>query len=389
MSCVRYDAAAWPDKAEVTPEGFLRVDAAPITRMGVLHYTNPDGTPRGELRHPDDWGTALALSSFASLPLTNDHPPGRESDGQPLVDAKNAKRLAVGWTGETVRVDGAYLRSAVTVTDADTVAAVQRGRRGTSTGVVVELRPEQGVYEGVPYQYRQVSPRGNHIALVDHPRAGTRIRLDGNQESDTPGTAAAAAPEREARPMVKVTLDGISYDAAPEVANALTKAQAANAEFLARIDQAAATHKAAVDKLTAERDAYRDKVGALEARDIRAAVRARVALDSAARSLLPPAEHVRLDGMEDADIRRAVVAAVWPSLKLDDKSADYIATRFDIALEERGQKRAEDQRHEDALAAQRAALMTRQDSTSGNPQEDAARKASERIGSAWKPPRAA
>jgi uncharacterized protein len=379
MSVVRYDQGAWPEKAEVTPDGFLRVDA-PITRLGVLQYRNADGSPRGELRHPDDWAAPLALASLASLPITDGHPPPRQSDGLPLVDARNAKRLAIGWTGEAVRAEGAFLRTPMMIVDAAGVAAVQRGRRGTSTGVIVDLREEQGTHDGVAYQYRQVNPRGNHIAIVDSPRAGTMIRVDGNQDDDS---GAAAEGDKH---MVKVTLDGISYDAAPEVANALTKAQALGADLTLKLDAAAAASKAAVDKLTAERDAHKEKLDAAEKRDVRAEVRARVALETAARQVLPEAEHAKLDAMDDAAVRKAVVAATWPALKLDDKSPDYIAQRYDIALEDRGHKAADDKAHDEALGAQRAALAHRQDSSGGaNDLDAAAKKASERISNQWKP----
>lgn len=367
-----YDAGTFPEKATLTPEGFLRVDA-PITRLGVLGYDNPDGSPRGELRHPDDWTTPAALASFASLPLTNGHPPARSSDGQPLVDASNAKQVAIGWTGETVRVEGALLRVPITIIDADGVSAVKRGRRGTSTGVKVGLVDELGVYDGIAYQYRQIEPRGNHIAIVDKPRAGTMIRLDGNQEAD----------EEENGKMVKVTLDGISYDAAPEVANALEKARASAKELQARLDSDATTSKAAIDKAHAERDTYKERLELAEKRDIRGEVRARVALETAAREALRKEQHARLDSMSDDDIRKAVVISIWPELKLDDKSAEYIATRYEIALEEQGRKVADDKQHAEALGTQRALIVPRQDASGAA--DDSAARIEWRMANQWKP----
>jgi hypothetical protein len=370
VSVVRYDHGTLPGKAEITPEGFLRVDA-PITRLGVLPYTDYDGTPRGELRHPDDWSD---FASLASKPITNDHPPPRKKDGKPLVDAKNAKALAIGWTGD-VRADGAFLRTLLTIMDSDGVAAVQRGRRGTSTGVEVDLVPERSEYEGVPYEYRQKNPRLNHIAIVDSPRAGTMIRLDGNQQVED--------AEGETN-MVKVTLDGISYEAAPEVANALTKAQLAATELKAALDTASAKGQDEAEKIKAERDTYKERLDAAEKRDIRGEVRARVGLETAARSILPEAEHVKLDEMDDAAIRKAVVAATWPNLKLDEKADAYIAQRFEIALEERAGKVATYQQHVDALAKQRQTVVPRQDSA-GDPSSEAIRRANERINNQWKP----
>jgi len=361
MSVVRYDQHAWPESAVTTPEGFLKVNA-PLTRMGVLKYEEPGGAMRGELRHPDDWGKPESVSSFASLPVTDGHPPPRSPDGQPLVDAKNAKRLAVGWTGENVRVDGSLIRSPMVITDAEAVAKIRAGKRGTSTGVLVDLIEERGTFEGADYSYRQVNPRGNHIAIVDSPRAGTMIRLDGTGNQ----LRFESPDEQESRPMVKIVLDGISYDAAPEVANALTKAQGEAKELQARLDSQAGEAKNREDALRAERDTATERVAELEGRDIRGEVKARVALESHARQILPESEHAKLDSLSDQDIRRACVAAKWPTVKLDDKSETYIATRFEIAVEEIGAKAAEDQSRADALGAQRAAIVPKQDGSSSD-----------------------
>lgn len=373
MSVVRYDQGSWPEKAELTPEGFLRVDA-PITRLGVLQYRNADGTPRGELRHPDDWNDFVAL---ASKPITNDHPPPRKSDGLQLVDAKNAKQLAIGWTGDSVRADGPLLRSLLMITDAAGVAAVQRGRRGTSTGVVVDLKQESGEYEGLRYEYRQTNPRLNHVAIVDAPRAGTMIRLDGNQLVDD---------EAEGdRNMVKVTLDGIAYEAAPEVANALTRAQTSLAEMSTKLDSASKTASDALEKIKAERDTLKEKLDAAEKRDIRAEIAARVLLETAARKVLPASEHAKLDAMSDAEVRKAVAVAKFPKRNLDDKPEAYIAACFDQAVEEHSAEIANDRAHDEALSKQREQIVPRADSGGSSTIEDAARKASERIANQWKP----
>lgn len=374
---IRFDQNAWPEKAEITPEGFLRVDA-PITRMGVLMYEDADGVRHGELRHPDDWSTPDALASFRSLPITDGHPPPRPSDGQALVDARSAKDVTIGWTGENVRPEGADIRAPMLIADADGVAKIRRGRRGTSTGVIVSLEEEEGMYEGLPYKFRQTKPRGNHIAIVDSPRAGTMIRLDG---------AGNQLPEG-ARTMDKkvstVVLDGISYEAAPEVANALTKAEGKVKELQTRLDAT----EAKVTEASTERDALKAKIDSFEKRDLSTeianGVKARTALVAVALKALPKDEQTKLDGMTDLEIKKAVVAAKLPSFKLDGRNEQDIAIAYDIAVAEVSRADEDERTRTDALSEQRRQMTPRADGGTDDLGE-ALTRAEKRINEQWRP----
>jgi len=96
---------------------------------------------------------------------------------------------------------------------------------------------------------------------------------------------------------------------------------------------AAATARA--DKAEAERDAAAEKLVAAEKRDtgaeIATAVKARLALLKAGESAGITAD--KLDGMTDREIREAVIRADSPKAELEGRSDDYIAARFDAAIE--------------------------------------------------------
>lgn len=153
--------------------------------------------------------------------------------------------------------------------------------------------------------------------------------------------------------MNTITLDGIEYEAAPEVIKALEKAQA-------RIDEmtkAADASKANLDSVTEQLNQF--KARNLDA-EISAAVQKRIALETTARGIVKEDQRDKLAGMTDADVKKAVIMAVFPEAKLDAASPEYIQARFDIAVET-GAKAGDG----DASADQRAAAMARKDAASG------------------------
>ena len=326
-----------------TPEGYLLGDAV-VTRTGVFSYTNADGTQRNELRHPDDVFATDSLDSLKMLPVTNGHPGCRR------VDAASAKQLAVGWTGEMVKPDGAFVKTSIMVADGDAISDIDKGKRALSCGYSCDLLPEHDTYKGKPYEFRQKGIRYNHVAICSTGRAGAEARLildsldrcdaisaDEEETSQPVNTETTNTQKEKTMNVVKLNVDSIDYDVAPEVARHVKK-----------LEDAAATDRKAIDSATAERDALKVKCDGLEKRNIAAevtaAVKARLAVLDSARSVLDA--KTNLDGMTDDEIRRAVIAKETPAINLDGKSADYISALFDAAMLN-AKSRA------DALASQR------------------------------------
>ena len=305
-----------------TSDGYLQGDAV-ATRIGVFTYLNADGSYRKELRHPDDVLSGASLGTLRMIPVTVGHPP------EP-VNSGNADRLSVGFTGENVRVDGRHIVVPLTITSKSGIAAIQGGAQELSLGYKLDLIEETGTYDGESYTHRQTNIRYNHLAIVDKARAGkaARLNLDGIEAS------VLIHSMEEETAMHKVNVDGIAYEAAPEVINQLTKqtnrADAAEASATAertRADKAEAARDAAVERADAAEAALK---GTVPASSIQALVQSRVALESKV------ARVVNLDNvstMTDVALMTAALKSKNSSINLDGKSEDYIVARFDALVE--------------------------------------------------------
>ena len=320
-------------RAIITDEGYLRADAV-VTRTGVFKYLNHDGTIRRELRHPIDVFNPASLDSIKMRPITNGHPVER------LVNAANAKNLAIGYTGESVKVDNNFIISSLLVTDTDGVSEIKSGKkRELSLGYTVDLIKEDGEFEGERYDYRQTNIRYNHLAIVDRGRAGpaAKIHLDAQDafqmvSIDTDYTINLQKEiNMSDEKMTNIALDGIEYKASLEVANAYKKSNATVSELQTKLD----AMQKELDLANAAKDSLKEKLDAAESVDIesqiKSAVAARVALLNTASKL---ASDINMDDMSTVEIKSAVIKANCPNVNLDDKSEVYIDARFDALVED-------------------------------------------------------
>jgi hypothetical protein len=194
------------------------------------------------------------------------------------------------------------------------------------------------------YDCIQRNIRYNHAAIVDAARAGdaARIRTDSRGPGPIDAVLINQPKNQEGNSMKKFTLDGVEYDADEGVINAY-KAEKSRADAAEKaLETAKAGHAKAVSALEGERDAYKDRADKSgkelkEARDAASdpkrldeAVNGRLMLlDAAARAGI----EVKAD-MSDTGIKKAVITAISPNVKLDGKDEAYIAARFDAAVED-------------------------------------------------------
>ena len=372
METVRRWDAGTVGAVERTDQGYLRAPAT-ITRTGVFAYRLPGGKVRRELRLPEEVFRANTVSSFGLSPLTNGHPPV-------MLNSRNTARYQVGSVVEP-RQDGDHIAAFVQVTDADAIEAAKAGRRQLSCGYRCDLETTSGVtsgINGVPdglhFDAIQRNIRGNHVALVDHGRAGSsvQLRLDGAdafQVEDEPTESNHQPNKKEKQegadgPIgvkameTKITVDGVDYETTPQVEQAVGKLQAKIDSLSADLTSAKAdleTTKARADaaeeSLAAEKQARED---AESPERVRKAVDARLALERAAGPIL--GDEAKLDTMSDTDIKTAVVLAVARDKdvakeRLDGCEPTYLDARYDAAVE----GWAESQKPNAGLAATRKA----------------------------------
>ena len=313
-----------------TPEGYIK-GTAKVTRTGVFNYMNKDGSKRRELRHPHEVFALDSLPSMKMIPITNGHPATR------LVTADTAKELQIGYTGENIQPDGQFILAPIVITDAEGVRAVEAGRRELSLGYEVDLEEVRGDYDGEGYDAIQRNIRYNHLAIVDRGRAGedVRIALDAADaiETNADSTGSSITLNSKEHRMVKVMLDGLEYESAPEVVKALEKATAQINEFKVKADAAIA----AADVAKAKADSATDELTQLKGRDvageIATAVSARIELERKAGTVLDGETVKTFNTLKDDDIRKAVIVKVFPNAKLDSVTPDYLLARFDAAME--------------------------------------------------------
>lgn len=326
--------------------GWARADGF-LGRSGLLKYYR-GGKPWIEYRPPDEAFHSDSLASFAGAPLTNGHPPPNPKlGGAQLLDASNTRDFQVGHIVGTPRQDGTMVRADMLITDEAAIEDLQRGRAQLSCGYLADVDPTPGEIDGQRYDAVQRNVRGNHVALVAEGRAGpqARVRVDSLQLEPV------ASNHEQGDHAMKIRIDGVTYEVECKDASfeqAWSKSETARADEAkrhqaeldkARSDAADAASKAKsdLDKQTARADsaeaAVKAKTDELEAAP--AAIRAQLETE---RRLVAIGVEVlgadaKVDEMDGDEIMRAVVLAVTPEAKLDDVSSDYLAARFDGALD--------------------------------------------------------
>lgn len=169
---VRFDIASGEiGERRKTPQGGL-IARANFTRTGVFKYTQPDGTIRRELRHPDEVFAKESLDTLAHAPLTIDHPD--------RVTPDNYREVTYGHAGHAPHRAGKFVQGDLLVQDADAIKKADTGKlQELSCGYECQLDPTPGEYEGEPYDAVQRNIRYNHVALgpPGWGRAGPEVRL--------------------------------------------------------------------------------------------------------------------------------------------------------------------------------------------------------------------
>lgn len=327
-------------RTKQTREGYL-VATARVARTGVQEYlaselgdiaTNAGFKPNNVVRvyrHEDQVFADATLASVTRVPVTLDHP---AED----VTAENWARYSKGEVGDAYSRDAEWIIVSPMIKDAAAIEAARTTHKEISMGYEAEIVVAR---DGLDADFEQRNIKMNHLALVPRGRAGDKARI---------GDSWGVAPVQDHQPGIPPkTEEGgrmsdqlktiVLGDAAVQVAAtdvaAIERYKAASDKVFADAEAKHQTEVAAKDaeleKLQAKLDAAEAKV--LSDADIDARVAARADLVASAKSIVAD---LKVDGVADADIRKAVVAAKLGDAAIADKSAAYIDARFDILVED-------------------------------------------------------
>ena len=170
---------------EIDPNGWWYIKKNPISKAGVFSYLGSEiGAPEptrvyGVLRSPEE--LERAAPTFRLIPIIDDH----ELLGS--IGTSTDERVPAGSTGENVYYEHPYLYSSIKITSNALQEQIERGKIELSPAYTCTWEQESGVYEGVPYDYKQVINHGNHLALVDKGRTGSDVAVLDSYVFDTAG----------------------------------------------------------------------------------------------------------------------------------------------------------------------------------------------------------
>jgi hypothetical protein len=168
-------------KQALTPEGFLLCSDVPVARTGQMIY-GPGEVPvdpgmDGLIyvdRFPEDVFHPDTIASFNGKDVVDEHP---EKDVAP----HNWRELTAGVVlnvrrGEATNDD--VLLADLLIKDPGAIAAVQSGKREVSCGYTAKYVDSTGYLgHAVAGRAKQTDIRGNHIALVNAGRCGSRCSI--------------------------------------------------------------------------------------------------------------------------------------------------------------------------------------------------------------------
>lgn len=339
---------------ERTTEGFLKGRAI-VTCCGVFTYKRADGTLQRELRLPEEVFAPATLESLKLKPVTLNHP-------TELVTPENADILQVGSLGDNPSctnqeyngngeptdwkklTDGLNVAVDMIITKKDAIDAVINGKQGLSMGYTcdIEMAEPGSTWCGVEYDYIQRNIKYNHCAIVDAGRAGDNAKIELRVDSaDAVLEDKLVTKDGGTKMLKKINLDGIDYEAEESVIKALNTEKKRADDAVAKLSKFKEDSAKELSVMTAERDTQKEradkaeedlakaKAEALDSTKLDEAVNARIELYKNAEKA---GVEVKND-MKDADIKKAVIAKVFPKANLDGKDSAYIDARYDATVE--------------------------------------------------------
>lgn len=363
------------DQTYFTKEGYL-IDHPVVTRIGIFEYHNPDGSVRKEFRPPEEVFSDDSLASYVGKPVIITHDAG-------YVTKDNVTDEEIGTILEPGYRDGDKVRAKIVIHDVDSMK--ESGLKELSLGYNLDIDNTPGEYNGEHYDAVQRNIRINHLALVAEARAGDSARLnidskdrsanstnkggrvmrhtrnDGEpmspedymkgirglqeEKEDDDDVALTDFPENEDEDdaptpeekiqMVRDRRDRRDGDEAPQTLEEAT-------EKLDEQDKDIQTLLDSIDEIQAKNDigtSNEDDDDDLEEDEDDELPMNKDSVDKRIRervAILRMADRLNLDGVENLsnlEIKKRVIKAVSPKVRLDGKSKGYINYAYQYAIE--------------------------------------------------------
>lgn len=370
----------------IDEQGFLH-DTPVVTSTGIFKYTLPNGKVRRELRLPEHVFDKKSLASYQGKPVIITHQAGS-------IDKDNVMDEIVGTILTEGYRDGDDVRCKIVIHDFDKVKKIPF--RELSLGYNLDLIEEPGEWNGEPYDAIQTNIRINHLAIVKRARAGDQahLNLDGKSKEDDDRKKDEGGKDK----MQNAEMNSDSIDMTPEElieaikcykASKAGTPEAGNAEADSGAAQGNTEPVAAKQEPEAEMApevktpegdadggigkliaAVEELLAALKGKDEQKAEAVdgadgcgesgglqngsqdnRDSSDDKSRSMNNDSaddfqqrlsvcrigDKLRMDGLEDKpvmDAKKAIVAKVFPEMRLDGKSEAYVEAAYDMAVGE-------------------------------------------------------
>ena len=319
--------------------GFLHSRVA-ICRSGIQEYLGRELGIIGDaalkmfnvLRHPDDVTSEESLATYKNLVVTDNHP----SEGWVNID--NIKEYQRGQLSETEidnTQDEVHVFGVMTITDADLIEKAMNGKVEVSLGYARELIAEDGIYNGIPYQYKYTNIIANHLSVVDRGRCGPSCAI----VKDEKNVIILDEEQKAEGVLVKIMINGVEFEVSEEVAKAIEAERAAKnketEDMEEGMEKKVEVAETANDKLTAKVDDLQAKLNAtndskMSDVDLNKMVAKRASLVSFAMGIIGDAMPDATDPMA---IKKAVVEKHF-NISVDGKSDAYIGARFEMVQED-------------------------------------------------------
>jgi hypothetical protein len=166
-----------------TPEGYLICKNVPIGRTGWMDYLGEElglDNMRGKIikvyRSPEELFSKATIASFEGKSVTNNHP----SENLTLDTVGALERGHI----ENARQDGDFLIADLYMKDAGLINEVENNmKREVSCGYDCRWIPMDD--SGTRYEQKEIV--GNHVAVVQNGRAGSRVAIKDSKPNNVGG----------------------------------------------------------------------------------------------------------------------------------------------------------------------------------------------------------